>query len=327
MTLPAATIVIPAYNAGPWIEAAVWSALGQTFTEIEVIVLDDGSTDDTPARVQGIRDSRLQYFRSDVNGGFAQNVGRGIAMARGRHLVVLGADDILHPTFLHRAISQLDANPGAAMLHTAANWIDERGRSTGRSSGQWPAKSTGAAAFVRCFTDGFCFSAVAFVCEHLKCLRRPIDEWRELADLWLFLHACCAGDILFIDEVLVEYRVHLASISFGMYANGRMFRDHRQRTLEAFDWPEARAIGLESHRQAALAGVSRDAMSTLHMYRLNASAFSTFRYFCEVVASAPKLLLEPAVWARLCFSMLPQQIIRSVRSRKLRRKLLAADGP
>jgi glycosyltransferase involved in cell wall biosynthesis len=63
--MPAVSIVMPAYNAAPFIEAAIDSALRQTFTDIEVLVVDDGSTDDTAAIVERMaaRDARVRFLR------------------------------------------------------------------------------------------------------------------------------------------------------------------------------------------------------------------------------------------------------------------------
>jgi len=105
---PAVTVIIPAYNCGQFVTAAVDSALGQTFRDLEVILVDDGSTDDTREVLRPyFDDSRFHYVRQPNRGvGAARNTGAGIA--RGRYLAFVDADDALVPHALESVISELE---------------------------------------------------------------------------------------------------------------------------------------------------------------------------------------------------------------------------
>lgn len=316
MTTPMVSVIIPTYNAARWLGLAVDSALAQTLSEIEVLVFDNASTDSTPEVMARYHDPRLRYERADRNVGFAGNVTRGIQAAQGRYFMVLGADDVLEPQFLAAAVARLEAEPRAAMLHGAAIWIDDDGRATGHSGGHWPPRSTGAEAFLRCFTDGFCYSTVISRSAPVKALGAMDETWGMISDSWLFLKLCLVGEVLFLKEELVRYRVRETSLSFELYADGKMFDDHLRGLEEAFAWPEAR--GLAALRGEARVAVAQQALDTLHMTRLGSGWWAAMRKAASVAGRVPAVLLAPRAWARILFAALPAPAIRMLRARRKR---------
>ena len=86
------SIIIPLYNKAKYIENTIQSVLKQTFKNFEVIVVDDGSTDDGPEKVGLISDCRIRLIRKE-NGGVSSARNRGIAEARGENIAFLDADD------------------------------------------------------------------------------------------------------------------------------------------------------------------------------------------------------------------------------------------
>ena len=127
---PIASIVIPAYNVAATIEATVASALVQTFHSFEVIVVDDGSTDETPQILAGIADARLRLVRQR-NRGLAGARNSGIAKARGRYIGFLDGDDLWAPEKLAAHIAHLDANPAVGVSFSASRLIDAEDRPLG----------------------------------------------------------------------------------------------------------------------------------------------------------------------------------------------------
>ena len=102
------SIIIPAYNAERWIERCVSSALRQTYGNIEVIVVENGSTDRTMDVVQAIEDRRLRVYTSEKGVSNARN--KGIDEARGRYLTFLDADDWFSDDAIEKMISAVDAD-------------------------------------------------------------------------------------------------------------------------------------------------------------------------------------------------------------------------
>jgi glycosyltransferase involved in cell wall biosynthesis len=126
---PRVSIVIPVYNGGRTVRRALRSALGQTFREREVIVVDDGSTD---PRTLAALDEAAEWpgvlLHRQENRGPATARNAGIARAHAAYILPLDADDWLAPTFLERTVPLLDAHPAVGVVHT---WVGLVGRHHG----------------------------------------------------------------------------------------------------------------------------------------------------------------------------------------------------
>lgn len=107
---PAFSIVIPAYNVAGYIDETIQSVLRQTVQDWELIVVDDGSTDDTAERVKAVGDARIRLIRQE-NSGVSVARNTGIAAARGRYVALLDADDLWAPSHLLRAKGYFEAYP------------------------------------------------------------------------------------------------------------------------------------------------------------------------------------------------------------------------
>ena len=116
--MPHVTVAIPAFNAGRTIGAALQSVFAQTYRDYEVIVVDDGSTDDTAAQVAEWGD-RLAYV-SQPNRGPAGARNEALARARGTFIAFLDADDVWLPRKLERQVAYFARFPETGLLHTAA---------------------------------------------------------------------------------------------------------------------------------------------------------------------------------------------------------------
>jgi hypothetical protein len=118
-TTPTVSVLLPVYNGAPWLAEAVESILGQSFTDFELIVVNDGSRDDSEAIVKRYHDERLRYYHHD-NQGLARTLNRAIELARGRYLARQDQDDISRPERLRRQVEYLTARPECALLGTWA---------------------------------------------------------------------------------------------------------------------------------------------------------------------------------------------------------------
>jgi len=127
---PEVSIVIPTYNRARYVREAVESALSQTFRDLEVIVVDDGSTDGTRGALGSLID-RVRYFRQE-NRGLAAARNTGIARARGRYVAFLDSDDRLEPRMVDEVLRTFREHPDAGAVFVAEREVDEDGRPTGR---------------------------------------------------------------------------------------------------------------------------------------------------------------------------------------------------
>lgn len=201
------SIVITNYNYARFLEDAIESALGQRGDAVEVVVVDDGSTDDSRA-VMARFGGRIRTVLQD-NGGQAAAINRGFEVARGDLVMFLDADDRLEPD----AAARLRAawRPGTARVHGPVLLIDERGRPNGGrlpvdplpagdvrrmvlKSGDYPSTGTTGVAFSR------------------TCLERllpvSVEDWRSAPDVYLRLLSPFVGPVAAVDEVVGHVRVH-----------------------------------------------------------------------------------------------------------------------
>lgn len=122
------SVIIPAYNCGRYLEEAVCSALAQTYEELEILVIDDCSTDDTIAIASKIAnlDTRIKTIRNDHNLGVAATRNRGIKESAGEYIAFLDGDDAWQPDKLERQLSWLEETQ-ADLCYTAYSFMDEDG--------------------------------------------------------------------------------------------------------------------------------------------------------------------------------------------------------
>ena len=131
MTVPLVSVLLPVYNGATDVSKAVASILTQTYNNIELIAIDDGSKDNSFSILQSISDNRLRLFRQE-NTGLAATLNRGITLAHGRYIARQDQDDLSHPERLAKQVAFMEANPECALLGTAADiWVGDQ--STARS--------------------------------------------------------------------------------------------------------------------------------------------------------------------------------------------------
>ena len=124
------SVVIPNFNTSRFIAAAIRSVLGQTYRSLEIIVVDDGSTDDSLEQVARFDDPRLTCL-TQPNRGLAAARNAGIAVARGRYVAFLDSDDVWFSEKLARHVAVMDADPTIGLTFSHSAYLDEDGRLTG----------------------------------------------------------------------------------------------------------------------------------------------------------------------------------------------------
>ena len=125
--MPLISVVIPAYNAEKTIKETIESVLEQTWTDLEIIVINDGSTDSTLEIVNGMDAPQLKVF-SYANGGVSASRNRGIALAKGEYIAFLDADDLWTSDKLEAQFKALQDHPEAVLAYSWTDYIDEQGQ-------------------------------------------------------------------------------------------------------------------------------------------------------------------------------------------------------
>lgn len=217
--MPKISIVITAYNAEPFIAAALDSVLAQSFADFEAIVINDGSSDGTPAILDSYasRDPRFRIFHRH-NQGPAGALNAGLRLASGEYIALLDGDDRFLPNKLERQVAALDAHPEIDLNFTWSIWIDAQGRPLGIHS----AKVSGRLSYLELLED-FVIGNTSSVVFRRRCLDLPDPCDPTLAycyDLDLFLRIAMLrpGNVEVVPQVLTEYRRHPGQISRNRWA-------------------------------------------------------------------------------------------------------------
>jgi glycosyltransferase involved in cell wall biosynthesis len=225
---PVVSVIIPAYNAGHYIGESVASVLAQDVPDIEVIVVDDASTDDTTRVVSEIGDSRVRLVRSEkVGAGGARN--RGLGLARGQFIGFLDADDRWTAGKLKRQIALLDSEPEVGFVFTNFRRFDANGFHVETQFDYVPQLSSVAARPSRAgdgkvITDDTFTSLVAIT--QLPCcvptmlaradVVRPLSfptDMRLAEDFFFILNVYHRARGAFLEDPLVEVRRHASNSS------------------------------------------------------------------------------------------------------------------
>jgi glycosyltransferase involved in cell wall biosynthesis len=217
---PAVTVCIPTYNRRHLLGKSLQSVLDQDFEDVEIIVSDNASEDDTAAYVASIDDPRLRYERTGENIGLFGNLSRCLSLGTGRYRVMLPDDDLMLPGNLARKVAFLDAHPNAGMVHSAFRFLDGDARPVGQKQSwsrlEGDTVESGESFLRRSVAIG------GIVCVSSVMLRSDVVAGERFdaadgpyADLALWLRVASRSDVGFLDEALSGYLVHQSSASSG----------------------------------------------------------------------------------------------------------------
>jgi glycosyltransferase involved in cell wall biosynthesis len=128
---PLVSLIVPVFNGGPYVRESLESILGQTYPSLEVIVVDDASTDSTP-EILASYGNRIRVHRQEKTRGIYGNANDGIGLARGELVGVFHADDVYAPDLVEREVDWLLAHPGAGAVFCCVVFMDRDGREFAR---------------------------------------------------------------------------------------------------------------------------------------------------------------------------------------------------
>jgi glycosyltransferase involved in cell wall biosynthesis len=124
--MPTVSVVIPTYNNASVVKEAIQSVLEQTLSDYEIIVVDDGSTDNTREVVSSFSDKRIRYVYQE-NHGRSSARNHAISIAQGRYIAFLDSDDLFLPTKLEKQVTYMEKNPGVLLSHTSYLRVNAQG--------------------------------------------------------------------------------------------------------------------------------------------------------------------------------------------------------
>lgn len=204
--MPKVSVVIATYNRAHFIKDAVNSILAQTFSDYEIVIVDDGSKDNTKEIVQGYGEKVRYFYQANQGKSAAQNYA--VSQSRGEYIALLDDDDIWLPNKLEIQMKGLEENPELGFVCSESDLIDEKGEFIRR----WKRKPSNQETFASLYEENFIQHSSVVVRKELLNVVGGLDvalKTTEDYDLWLRLAKVCR--FRYIDKSLVIYRQHAAS--------------------------------------------------------------------------------------------------------------------
>ncbi|HVX92971.1 MAG TPA: glycosyltransferase, partial [Candidatus Dojkabacteria bacterium] len=213
------SITIPTYNRSQYISQAIESAINQSYKDIEIIVIDNCSTDNTEELVNHFQDKGVKYIKNHTNIGMMGNWNRCIEVSTGELLMILGDDDILYPNFIEESVSIFEKHPNIGFTFTHINKVDKDGKPLTK----WGYKFTPAglikgrdylldtAKYSSCLTNSSSVLINKEVFKKIGIFEAPLSQ--NTFDFNMWIKIANSYDVYFIDKVLSDYRIHEEQVS------------------------------------------------------------------------------------------------------------------
>ena len=217
---PKVTVLMPVYNTAGFLKEAIESILTQTYRDFELIIINDGSTDDSQRVIESFNDPRIKVIRNEQNIGIIKSRNKGLLLAQGDFIANMDSDDVSQPTRFEKQVKFLEQHQEVAIVATRLSLVDKEGK----IQGNWPDD-------VNCTT----IEAIKRSLPKVNCIGQPTVMMRadvvkpitynenflfnEDWGLWLTLLA--EGHVIAkLDEALLNYRIHESSTTAKSNAVG-----------------------------------------------------------------------------------------------------------
>lgn len=208
---PSTTVLMVTYNAGKYIYESINSILNQTFMDFELLIYNDGSTDNTHEIVNSIKDSRIRYLHNDTNYGLFHARRVALEASFGKYIAILDSDDVAFPERLRVQYNFMEKNPLVALCGSNAVVIDSDGKRVDERINKVRLKENDLKAELF-FTNIFVNSSTMF----RKDVALQVGGYRDMApveDYDLFVRIAEKHPIYVFNEAFVYYRRHSDNIS------------------------------------------------------------------------------------------------------------------
>ena len=212
--MPRVSVITPTFNCATFLDRAIQSVVDQTYNDYEIIVVDDGSTDETPELIERWQGKVICLSQSNAGPSAARNLG--IARSQGEFIAYLDADDMWYPGKLEQQVAFLDRHQECGLVHSDLHIIDEQDRLIMK---EWHLSRRNAAVRGHCLRElvNGCAIQVPTVLERRSCHDRAggfDSRFRQSEDYLHWIKAVlCGYAIGYIDEPLAMYRWRSGSLS------------------------------------------------------------------------------------------------------------------
>jgi glycosyltransferase involved in cell wall biosynthesis len=326
------TVCFPTRNRSGYLREAIASVLAQTFTDFELIVSDNASTDDTEEVVASFGDPRIVYAPLDEDIGLVANHNRCLDLAATDYLMVLPDDDVLRPDMLESAVRVLDEHPRAGLVHSALDLIGPDGElvRAGATFMEPGAETTCEPGheYIRKAFDTSIRVHVSTALFRRSALPSPRFDRRDFppVDLAMMLRIGLDWDVCYIARPLAAVRLHRKSFSAS---NGGIYTDtgliEEPEYIEKVKEIKLRFLAENADRLSGRDGLRRRAQRANTRHHANAisrrtwperSRAKTLRLLLEAQRHDRGMVREAAAWRLLVGSLIGPRAVDLIRRRR-----------
>lgn len=238
--LPLVSVIMPSFNHRRFVGESIDSVLRQTYPNIQLIVIDDGSTDGSADYIAGLAEQHCFEFIAQANAGVIATLNRAKQLVRGKYVSFTASDDFYHPQKIERLVNFMELHPEYALVHAKIIQVDDQSKETQRVNEHCPSGQV-FGALLRCdfHVNGLSALVRADVYSQFEYGQFYIDDW------YMWLRIAEQYPVAYVDEYLAYYRRHdnhLSGKADKMMAAEKSILDYfsyRQEQPEAvFRWRE-----------------------------------------------------------------------------------------
>lgn len=291
---PLVSFAIPSYNYGRFLGECLDSVFAQEGSfSFEIVVVDDGSTDETSEVLRRYRDERLRVIRHERNRGHAATINEALGVARGQFIARIDPDDRYRPHFLVSTLERFGRHPQVGLVYGDVALIDAAGRVTQEGCDRRHAgREYVGNEFLALLEENFICSPTVIARREAWLGVPPVPRWLAFHDWYFTLMMARAWDFCYVNRVLAEYRVHPGN------HHTKVVRDRTEERsvfwlLHTVFADKERSEALEAEKQAR-----RRRVYAAHWFTLGRKYFGLGMYadarrcFLRVVRCHPMLALR-----------------------------------
>ena len=231
MSSPSISVLMCIYNGERYLKEAIFSILNQTFTDFELILINDCSTDRTGEILDSFSDSRIKIIKNNKNIGLTKSLNKGLLKALAKYVARQDADDLSHPDRLMKQLNFLINNKDIALIGSQSRVIDQNGKVI-KSRGEYKALTHFGIYYQLMFGNPFTHSSVMF--------RKDVildefggynEEFRYNQDFELWSRVIFGYKVANLSEILIDYRNHDISITKPTLDNKKALEENFSRNI------------------------------------------------------------------------------------------------
>jgi glycosyltransferase involved in cell wall biosynthesis len=218
--MPAISVILPVFNAEKYLKDSIESLFAQSFSDFELIIIDDCSTDNSFEILEGFSDPRIRLYRNDKNLRVVKTLNKGLELAQGKYIARMDADDIAHPERFQQQINYFDKNPDIDIVGT---WVQTFGTENDIMRAAVEHEHIKVRLF---FLNPMFHPAVMFKRESF--LENDLwyeDYYNNAEDYGLWVKAIDKVKFANIPQILLKYRIHATNVSVLKASNKQVLND------------------------------------------------------------------------------------------------------